>query len=137
MARIVVIEDDPPSRELMLYLLRAFGHEVREADDGTLGLREIQRDPPELVICDIQLPGLDGLSIARQIRADSRLSRLPLVAVTASAMVGDRNSVLAAGFDLYIAKPIVPEAFVEQVETALRSAAEKYTADPEPGTGAR
>ena len=118
-AHIVVIEDDPASLELILYLLDAFGYPVRGESDGVVGLDAVRRDPPDLVVCDIHLPGLDGLEIARQLRADAALRAIPLIAVTASAMVGDRQSVLAAGFDAYIAKPIVPETFVRQIEAFL------------------
>jgi two-component system cell cycle response regulator len=115
-ARILVIEDHAPSLELIVYLLEAFGHEVRSATDGAAGLAAVYGDPPDLIICDIQLPELDGIEIARRLKADPTLRDIPLVAVTASAMTGDRGSVLAAGFDVYIAKPIVPETFVQQIE---------------------
>lgn len=119
MARIVVIEDDPPSLELIRYLLEAFGHAVRTAVDGAAGLAAVYADPPDLIICDVQLPEVDGLEIARRLKADAALRAIPLLAVTASAMVGDRRSVLAAGFDVYIAKPIVPETFVQQIEAVV------------------
>ncbi|MBX3027844.1 response regulator [bacterium] len=122
MARILVIEDDPASLELMRYLLHAFGHEVRLAMDGMAGLSSAHRERPEIIVCDVQLPDVDGLEIARRLKADPAMRDIPLVAVTASAMVGDRRSVLAAGFDLYIAKPIVPPAFVEQIAAVARAA---------------
>ena len=120
-AHIVVIEDDPASLELITYLLRAFGHRVTGEVDGAAGLARVQRDAPDLVICDIHLPQLGGLDVARQLKADAALRAIPLIAVTASAMVGDRLSVLAAGFDAYIAKPIVPESFVPEIEAFLPS----------------
>ncbi|MDX2166634.1 MAG: response regulator [Deltaproteobacteria bacterium] len=121
-AEIVVIEDDPPSLDLITYLLRAAGYVVHSAVDGAQGLALAQRQPPDLLLCDIHLPSLDGLEIARRLRADPSLRHIPLIAVTASAMVGDRQAVLAAGFDAYIAKPIVPEEFVAQVSAALAPA---------------
>lgn len=123
MARILVIEDDPASLELMRYLLQAFGHEVRSATDGASGLASVHRDPPEIIVCDVQLPEIDGLEIARRLKQDPALRDIPLIAVTASAMAGDRRAVLAAGFDLYIAKPIAPQAFVEQIAAVARAAA--------------
>jgi CheY-like chemotaxis protein len=118
-AYIVVIEDDPPSRDLITYLLRAHGYAVAEAADGILGWDLLQGRRPDLIICDIHMPGLDGRVIAARVRADPRLRGVPLFAVTASAMVGDRQSILRAGFNAYIAKPITPEHFVAQIEAAL------------------
>ncbi len=123
MARILVIEDNAPNLELMSYLLQAFGHAVITATDGEVG-EEIARDRlPELVLCDVQLSGIDGFEFARRLKNHPPCSRIPVVAVTAFAMVGDRDKVLASGFDGYIAKPIVPETFVEQAEAFLGGAA--------------
>ena len=90
------------------------------ATDGEAGLVAAFSDEFDLIICDIQLPVLDGYEIARRLKADQAKRTIPLVAVTALAMVGDRDKVLAAGFDGYIAKPIDPEIFVRQVEAFLR-----------------
>ena len=118
-ARILIIEDNAANLELMTYLLQAFGHAPLTARRGEEGLALARRERPELIVCDIQLPGIDGYRVAAQIKADSELRATPLVAVTAFAMVGDRDKVLAAGFDGYIAKPIAPETFVAQVEAFL------------------
>ncbi len=119
-ARILIIEDNPANLELMSYLLKAFGHVLLTAQDGRTGLEIVRRERPDLIVCDIQMPGMDGHAVAREIKADPELRVIPLVAVTAFAMVGDRDKVLASGFDGYISKPIDPEAFVAQVETFLR-----------------
>src|SRR2546426_936344 len=119
MARMLVIEDNPENMELMTYLLRAYGHEVVTAPDGADGLDIAQRDGIDLIVCDIHLPRVDGYEVARRAKLDPKLRRIPLVAVTALAMVGDRDKVLAAGFDGYIAKPIEPQEFVKQVEAYL------------------
>lgn len=121
MARILIIEDNPANMLLMVYLLKAFGHEPLEASSGTAGLDLAQRAAPQLVLCDLQLPGMDGYEIARRLKADNDLKSIPLIAVTAYAMVGDREKALASGFDGYIAKPINPETFVSEVENYLRS----------------
>ena len=118
-ARILVIEDNVDSLELMTYLLSAFGHTVFAACDGEEGLEIARRELPDLVLSDLQMPKKDGYEVARALRKDLRLARQPLVAVTAFAMQGDRDRVLAAGFDGYISKPIVPEEFVGQVERFL------------------
>lgn len=118
-ARILVIEDNPTNLDLMTYLLTAFGHTPLTAPDGEIGLAIVQAERPDLIICDIQLPIMDGYEIARWLKSHPELRNIPLVAVTALAMVGDRDKVLAAGFNGYIAKPIDPQTFVGQVERFL------------------
>lgn len=124
-ARILVIEDDPASLQLMVYLLRAFGHVPLCARNGEEGLASSLRERPDLILCDIQLPKMDGYGVARAVKSHPDLWAIPLVAVTAYAMVGDRDRTLAAGFDGHIAKPIVPEAFAGQVEAYLRARPEE------------
>jgi two-component system cell cycle response regulator len=119
-SRILIIEDNPTNLSLMTYLLRAFGHTVLTGCDGEEGLEIARRERLDLIVCDIQLPGLDGYALARQLKSHPALSTIPLVAVTALAMVGDRDRVLEAGFDGYLAKPIAPRTFVSQVEAFLR-----------------
>jgi two-component system, cell cycle response regulator len=119
-ARILLIEDNPANLELMSYLLSAFGHAPLVAVDGAEGLEAVRRETPDLVVCDVQLPTMDGCEIARRIKSTPVLCSIPLVAVTALAMVGDREKVMAAGFDGYIAKPINPETFVREIEVFLR-----------------
>lgn len=133
MARILVIEDHPPNLELMTYLLRAFGHHVLEAQDGLDGVIIARREKPDLIVCDVQLPSMDGYEVARQLKADADLNPIPVVAVTALAMVGDRERVLAGGFDGYISKPINPENFVREVEKFM---APVHASDQRPGAAA-
>ncbi|MBI4496896.1 MAG: response regulator [Chloroflexi bacterium] len=121
-ARILVIEDNATNLELMVYLLEAFGHLPLVAADGEEGLAVARRERPDLIVCDVQLPKLDGYAVAQALKGDGALRPVPLIAVTAYAMVGDRDRMLAAGFDGYIAKPIVAESFVQQVEAFLPSA---------------
>jgi len=115
-ARILVIEDNPTNLDLMTYLLSAFGHMPLTARDGEEGLQAAQRETLDLIICDLHLPRLNGYEVAGWLKSHPSLRAIPLVAVTALAMVGDRDKVLAAGFDGYIAKPIDPQTFVGQVE---------------------
>src|SRR5689334_5379048 len=103
MAQILIIEDNPTNMQLMVYLLRAFGHTPLEAVTGEAGLALARDHRPDLILSDLQLPGMDGYEIARQVKADAKLDAIPLIAVTAYAMVGDRDKVLAAGFNGYIA----------------------------------
>lgn len=119
MARVLVIEDNGPNLELMTYLLNAFGHATEAARDGDEGVATATRGGFDLVVCDIQLPGRDGFGVAEELRRRMAGAAMPLVAVTAFAQVGDREKVLAAGFDGYISKPIVPETFVDQLEAFL------------------
>lgn len=107
-ARILVIEDNAVNMELMVYMLKAFGHDPLPARDGAQGLTLARTQAPAMILCDIQLPGLDGYELARLIKQDETLRRIPLIAVTAYAMVGDQERILAAGFDGYVAKPIEP-----------------------------
>lgn len=119
MARILIIEDNAANVALMSYLLTAVGHRIEVCRDGQAGLEAVQRQPPALVLCDIQLPKVSGYEVARALRADPAYRTLPLVAVTALAMRGDSERILAGGFDGYIAKPIQPETLAAQVEAFL------------------
>jgi two-component system cell cycle response regulator len=115
----------------MGFLLRAFSHQPIEAVDGEEGLEAALCESPDLIICDIHLPRLNGYEVAQRLKREPRLADVPLVAVTALAMVGDRDKVLAAGFDGYIAKPIEPESLVPQIESFL-SAEKRGVAQPLP-----
>ncbi len=118
-SRILIVEDNPTNLELMDYLLSSFGHEVLAAMDGEAGLELAKGQTPDLIICDIQIPKVDGFGVARQLKADDHLRHIPLVAITAFAMVGDRERMLAGGFDGYVSKPIDPQVFVAQMEAFL------------------
>lgn len=103
---IVVADDNALSRELIRELLEPSGHVILEAQNGLEVLELIRSAEPDLVFLDLQMPLQDGFGVIRELRNDDRFLSLPVVAVTASAMVGDRERVIAAGFDFYIAKPI-------------------------------
>lgn len=138
-ARILVIEDNQTNRELMVYLLTAFGYVSLVAHDGVVGVEIARRELPDLIICDVHLPKRDGYDVVKDLKQDASLHHIPTVAVTAMAMVGDRDRMLAAGFDSYISKPIDPETFVQQVERFLpeeqriiRTTAQATVSDAEP-----
>ena len=118
--RVLVIEDNPTNLELMTYLLTAFGHTAISARGGEDGIKLALSERPDLILCDIHLPDIDGFQIVRRLKQAPELKRVPIVAVTASAMAGDREQVLGAGFDGYMSKPIVPETFVQDVQKYLR-----------------
>ncbi|MCP5273208.1 MAG: response regulator, partial [Burkholderiaceae bacterium] len=119
MARILVIEDNAVNLELTSFLLQAHGHEVLTATDGAAGLALARRDRPDLVLCDIQMPVLDGFAVASFMRAEPDLARVPLLALTAAAMPGDRERALASGFVAHVTKPIDPPAFIALVDAQL------------------
>lgn len=123
MAKVLVVEDNGINLDLMLYLLRAFGHEVLAAGDGEQGLALLRAARPDVVVCDIEMPRMDGVAFAAAVRADPALAATPLLAVTSSAMAGDRDRFLAAGFDDYAAKPIDTQRFVGWMESHLRPGA--------------
>ncbi|OFA01224.1 EAL domain-containing protein [Duganella phyllosphaerae] len=118
-ARILIIEDNATNMELMVYLLRAFGYTPLSASDGEAGVEAARREQPDLIICDVHLPKLDGYGVVAALKADPATREIPALAVTALAMVGDRERLLEAGFDSYIGKPIEPDTFVKQIESFL------------------
>jgi two-component system cell cycle response regulator len=103
----------------MVYLLTAFGHEVLEAHDGKEGIDRARREKPDLILLDIHMPQMDGYEAARHLGKMPECDGVPIVAVTALAMVGDREKILTSGFNGYIAKPIDPESFATQVQSHL------------------
>lgn len=121
-ARILVIEDDAFSRELVRYLLDQGGYTVMEAADGAAGVRLALSAHPDLVLCDLQMPVLNGYEVVRRLRANPDWHTVPVIALTAFSMPGDRDTALAAGFDNYLTKPIVPEIFVQQISAFLQPA---------------
>ena len=118
-ARMLIVEDNRANLDLMVYLLQAFGYSVEAAVDAFEALKHLDLHAPDLIICDVQLPGMDGYEFDRRIKARPELRDVPLVAVTALAMVDDRLKSRAAGFDGYLPKPISPETFVQEVEAFL------------------
>ncbi|HKI34736.1 MAG TPA: response regulator [Gemmataceae bacterium] len=108
MKTIAVIEDNADNRLLLGAILGDLYHVV-EYEDGPAGLEGLRRQRPDLVLLDISLPGMDGPEVLRHLRAEATLRGLPVIALTAHAMAGDRERCLALGFDHYVAKPIVDE----------------------------
>ncbi|HMG76587.1 MAG TPA: response regulator [Pyrinomonadaceae bacterium] len=119
MVRVLVVEDNSASLDLMVYLLKAFGHTPLSARDGLEGIAAARREHPDLILCDIQLPGADGVEVCRQLKADPASRDIPMVAVTAFAMVGDREKLLAHGFNGYLSKPINPQTFIADMAPYL------------------
>lgn len=118
--RVLVIEDNPTNLDLMAYLLNAVGHEVVTATTAGEGIALALAAVPDLILCDIQLPDEDGFHVLKAVRYAPNLTQTTIVAVTAFAMVGDRERILGAGFDQYLPKPIEPEAFLAELENIDR-----------------
>ena len=106
MKRVLVADDNESSREFVRTVLEHSGCVVDEAIDGREALAKVREDPPDLVVLDLHMPGLDGFAVMEELRQDARYRSLPVVALTASAMQGDRERALAAGFVDYMTKPI-------------------------------
>jgi CheY-like chemotaxis protein len=122
-ARILLIEDNAQNRYLASFLLEQRGHEVLHAETGPIGLEMAAAHRPDLILLDIQLPGMDGHAVTRSLKSDPLMRPIPVVAVTSYAMVGDRDRCFEAGAEGYIEKPINPDSFVEEVERFLPPAA--------------
>lgn len=118
-ARVLVIEDNASSLELMIYLLESFGHTPFLARDGEEGLQVARSERPDLILCDVQLAAMDGYEVCRRLKSDPVLRSIPLLALTAYAMVGDREKMLAEGFDGYLSKPVNPEQIMDQLAPFL------------------
>ena len=120
--RIVVVEDDPMSQRLMVDLLEATGYAVSVFGDAESGLAAMHAVPPELVLMDIRLPGMDGFAALTALRADAATHDVPIIAVTASVMLGEREKIMAAGFTGYHPKPIQISQLLKEIEQTLADA---------------
>jgi two-component system cell cycle response regulator DivK len=117
--RILVVEDNPLNLKLVRDVLQFAGYDVIEAQSGEEGLRAAQQDPPDLVLMDLQLPGIDGTETLRRLREGSLGRDVPVVAVTAFAMAEDRERASRAGFDGFVEKPISVRELPGQVEAFI------------------
>jgi CheY-like chemotaxis protein len=111
MKRIAVVEDNPDNRLLVRVILEPH-YEVTDYENGFAGLEGLQRQKPDLLLLDVSLPEMDGAEVLKRIRSDARLRDLPVIALTAHAMSGDREKFITEGFDDYVAKPIVDETLL-------------------------
>lgn len=119
MARILVVEDNPSNMKLAVLLLGHAGHSVLQAVDAEEGIRQAREHLPELVLMDVQLPGMDGLEATRRLKADEATCGIRIVALTAFAMAQDEERIRASGCDGYITKPVAYKTFVAEVERWL------------------
>ncbi|HEV7839607.1 MAG TPA: response regulator [Gemmatimonadaceae bacterium] len=122
MAKVLVVEDNPANLTLATFLLQSAGHSVLSARDAESGLALARVEQPDLVLMDIQLPGMDGLEATGLLKSDPSTRAIPVIALTALAMKGDEQRILAAGCDGYIGKPLAYKEFLATIAAQLLKA---------------
>jgi len=122
MATILIVEDNEANMKLAVFLLQSAGHTVLTATDAESGLALARNQQPALILMDIQLPGMDGLQAAALLKQDAATHAIPVIALTALAMKGDEQRILAAGCDGYVAKPLVYRDFLAVIAAQLVTA---------------
>ena len=122
MAKVLVVEDNPANMTLAVFLLQSVGHIVLSATDAEAGLTLAREERPNLILMDIQLPGMDGLEATALLKNDEATSAIPVIALTALAMKGDEERIRAAGCDGYIAKPMRYQEFLASIAAQLARA---------------
>ena len=132
---IMIVDDNPSNLKLMEALLGTQGYEVTSAMDAEQALAKLETEKPQLILMDIQLPGMDGLELTRRLKREARYSDIKILALTAYAMKGDEERVLAAGCDGYVAKPIDTRALPSLIASHLKSATDPTAAHTTPAPG--
>jgi len=122
MATVLIVEDNPANMKLAVFLVQSAGHTVLSATDAETGLALARARKPDLILMDIQLPGMDGLEATALLKADAGTRDIPVIALTALAMKGDEERIRAAGCDGYIAKPMAYEPFLATIAARLDEA---------------
>jgi two-component system cell cycle response regulator DivK len=122
MSTVLIVEDNEKNMKLARDVLQAKGYQTLEAETGEEGVRLAKERKPDLVLMDIQLPGINGIEAFRQIRADPKTARIPVVALTASVTPTDRSQITAAGFDAFVGKPINLKEFLDTVKRFIEAA---------------
>ena len=122
MARVLLVEDNAANMKLATFLLESAGHTVLRATDAEIGLTLARGEQPNLILMDIQLPGMDGLEATGLLKRDEATRAIPVIALTALAMKGDEERILAAGCDGYIAKPMNYQSFLATIAAHLDQA---------------
>ncbi|PKQ18978.1 MAG: two-component system response regulator [Actinobacteria bacterium HGW-Actinobacteria-6] len=120
--KILLVEDNPQNRYLVTFLLEKNGYEVVVAEDGEEAISAVAEHVPDLILMDVQLPKLDGYEATRRIKSDERFARIPLVALTAHSMKGDRGKAMAAGCDDYVTKPVDADQLISRIKDLLGDA---------------
>jgi two-component system cell cycle response regulator DivK len=122
MSTVLIVEDNEKNMKLARDVLQAKGYQTLEAVTGEEGVKLAKEKKPDLVLMDIQLPGINGIEAFKQIRADARTARIPVIALTASVTPTDRSQITAAGFDAFVGKPINLREFVDTVKRLIDGA---------------
>ena len=122
MARVLIVEDNPANMKLATFLLQSAGHTVLSATDAEAGLTLARGEQPNLILMDIQLPGMDGLEATGLLKRDEATSAIPVIALTTLAMKGDEERIRAAGCDGYVAKPMGYQDFLTIIAAQLARA---------------
>ena len=122
MSTVLIVEDNDKNMKLARDVLQAKGYQTLEAETGEEGVRLAKERKPDLVLMDIQLPGINGIEAFKQIRADPKTARIPVVALTASVTPTDRSQITAAGFDAFVGKPINLKEFLDTVKRFIEAA---------------
>lgn len=117
--KILCVEDNPQNMRLVRKILKHQGYDVVEAEDGLTGVDLAFREIPELILMDINLPDIDGLEATRRIKANAETAHIPIVALTANAMYGDEERILAEGADGYVSKPVSKSKLIDVVQEYL------------------
>ena len=125
MAKILIVEDNPANMTLAIFLLKSAGHTIVSATDAEAGVAVARAEQPDLILMDIQLPGMDGLEATGLLKSDAATRDIPVIALTALAMKGDEERIRAAGCDGYVAKPLAYKEFLATVEAQLGKAASR------------
>jgi two-component system, cell cycle response regulator DivK len=122
MSKILVVEDTEDNRQIVRDLLSSVGYDLVEATDGIEGVAMAEKERPDLILMDIQLPGVDGYEATRRIRAIPAIARIPIIAVTSYALSGDEAKTREAGCDAYVAKPFSPRQLLAKIREFLPDA---------------
>lgn len=121
MAKVLIVEDNERNLKLFKVIIKSMGYETFGALDGEEGVRIAKDKVPDLILMDIQMPGMDGISALKALHSAEKTRSIQVIALTSYAMAGDRERFLKLGFNGYISKPIEKDSFIEVVEKALRS----------------
>lgn len=123
MSTVLIVEDNDKNMKLARDVLQAKGYQTLEAETGEEGVKLAKENVPDLVLMDIQLPGINGIEAFKQLRADPKTARIPIVALTASVTPTDRSQITAAGFDAFVGKPINLKEFLDTVKRLVEGRA--------------
>ena len=118
--KLLLVEDNPVNRRLAMFLLHSQGYQVREATSAQEAFEILKTEPMDLIVMDIQLPGVDGLAATAKLKAEPATANIPVIAVTSYAMAGDRERALAAGCSGYVTKPIDKTIFLAEISRHLK-----------------